>query len=105
MSQLLNALKTTQNVTFTENGAVSNASTFSDILDFFYHAPARRGQDNTGLFKKAMAEDHQTAVRALFYIRDIRGGQGERETFRQGLRFLSANYPAIFNAVVSLVPE
>ena len=105
MSQLLAALKTTQNVTFTENGAVSNTSTFSDILDFFYHAPARRGKDNTGLFSKAMAEDHQTAVRALFYIRDIRGGQGERETFRQGLRFLVKNYPAIFNAVISLVPE
>ena len=105
MNQLLNAMKTNLNVTFTENGAVSNETTFSNILDFFYHAPARRGQDNTDLFKKALAEDHQTAVRALFYIRDIRGGQGERETFRQGLRFLYANYPAIFNAVVSLVPE
>lgn len=105
MNQLLNAIKTTQNVTFTENGAVSNETTFSDILDFFFHAPARRGQDNTDLFKRAMAEDHQTAVRALFYIRDIRGGQGERETFRQGLRFLYANYPSTFEAVVSLVPE
>ena len=105
MNQLLTAIQTTQNVTFTENGAVTNETTFSDILDFFYHAPARRGQDNTDLFSKAMAEDHQTAVRALFYIRDIRGGQGERETFRQGLRFLNKNYPAIFEAVASLVPE
>lgn len=105
MSKLLNAIKTDTNYTLTENGAVTHTSSLSDLLDFYYHAPARRGQDNTGLFRLALGEDRQLALRALCYIRDIRGGQGERETFRQGLRELNTNFPELFVALLPHVPE
>ena len=42
-------------------------------------------QDAVKLFEKAFFEDKQTAIRILFWIRDIRGGQGEREIFRKCL--------------------
>jgi hypothetical protein len=104
VSNLLNAITRTQNYTRTENGALTHQSTLDGVLDFYYHAPARRGQDNTALFLKAFGEDRLTAIRCLFYIRDIRGGQGERETFRQGLRELYKNFREVFDHILSYVP-
>jgi len=105
MSKLLTAIKHDVNYTLTENGALTHASTLNDVLDFYYHAPARRGQDNTAMFNKALAEDKQLALRALCYLRDIRGGQGERETFRQGLRLLEKNFKDCFTAILPHVSE
>lgn len=104
MSNLLNAIQKSTNYTRTENGALTHQSTLDGVLDFYYHAPARRGQDNTALFLKAFGEDRLTAIRCLFYIRDIRGGQGERETFRQGLRELYKNFREVFDHILSYVP-
>jgi hypothetical protein len=104
VSNLLNAIQKSQNYTRTENGALTHQSTLDGVLDFYYHAPARRGQDNTALFLKAFGEDRLTAIRCLFYIRDIRGGQGERETFRQGLRELYKNFREVFDHILSYVP-
>jgi hypothetical protein len=105
MNKLIEGIKTATNYTLTENGALTHISSLSDTLDFFYHAPARRGQDNTSLFLKAFSEDRQTAMRALFYVRDIRGGQGERETFRQGLRLLYKNFKSEFKIALTHVAE
>lgn len=104
MSRLLTATEQALNFTATENGALTNASTLNAVLDFYYHAPARRGEDNTALFRKAFGENRLLAIRALFYIRDIRGGQGERETFRQGLRDLARNHREVFEQILSYVP-
>ena len=101
---LLTLMREDTNFTRTENGALTHASTLSDSLDFFYHAPARRGQDNTKLFLKAFGEDRTLALKTLFYVRDVRGGQGERETFRQGLRELAKNFTEVFNKIVVHVP-
>ena len=103
----LAALEGESNLTFTENGATTNISTFDNVLDFFYHAPAKRGQNEelNQLFFKAMSENDKLATKALFYIRDIRGGQGERNTFRLGLAILKKERPAIFKAVLPLIAE
>jgi hypothetical protein len=103
---LIQGMRKAQNYTRTENAALTHESTLNDVLDFYYHAPARRGKDNTVLFSNAYAENPVLALRAAFYLRDVRGkGTGERESFRQVLRWLNKNRPAVFNAVVSLVPE
>jgi uncharacterized protein DUF2828 len=105
-NKLLQSMRASQNYTRTENAALTHKSTLNDILDFYYHAPARRGQDNTRLFTNAFATDPILALKVLFYIRDIRDGGrvGERETFRQGLRWLYNNRRDIFDAVITLVP-
>ncbi len=105
MSKLISSIQKDTNYTLTENGALTHASSLNNVLDFFYHAPARRGMDNTQLFLSAFSEDRQTALRALFYTRDIRGGQGERETFRQGLRLLYKNFKDEFKTAIKHVPE
>lgn len=101
---LLNFMREEVNYTLTENGALTHKSTLDSVLDFYYHAPARRGQDNTALFLRAFGEDRNLALKALFYVRDVRGGQGERETFRQGMRELYRNFPQVFEKAVTHVP-
>src|SRR5438105_4793984 len=75
----------------TENGAVTNISTLDALLDFFSRAGAMRGREDeaVALFNKAYAQDKQGAVRCLFYLRDVRGGQGERSVFRACFKALA----------------
>lgn len=90
MSNFLDSLKLQTNKTTTENGAVSNISTLDPMLDFFSRAGAMRG-DKEGavkLFQKAYASDPLMAIKALFYLRDVRGGQGERDLFRACVKTL-----------------
>lgn len=56
-------------------------------------------------FIKAFAEDKDTAVKILFYARDIRGGLGERRIFRVILNWLALNYPETVIKNIELVPE
>lgn len=105
MNTLLNGLKAEFNWTRTENGAYTYKSTLDTNLDLFYHAPAKRGQDISTLFRDAYAEDALLALKTAFYVRDIRGGAGERELFAQMLRWIYANRPMVFNAIAPIVPE
>jgi hypothetical protein len=86
------------NVAFTKNNAKSNASALDACVNFFGSGAAMRNRSNTDVidvFSKAFYQDRLTAMKTLFYIRDIREGQGERKTFRTILRWLSDNYPDI----------
>lgn len=92
MSSFLNGLIDANNYTYTENGAVTHKSTQSDLLDMFALGAAYRNRTNSDcivLFRKAFAENPTYALKCLFYLRDIRGGQGERRFFRVCLRDLA----------------
>jgi hypothetical protein len=94
------------NVTFTENGALTNKSTKSDVLDWFGAGGAlrqRTPQDTINLFTRAFAEDRLTALKILFYFRD-REGQGERRTFRICMKYLAENYPDVFLKNIENIP-
>ena len=107
MNLFQQALAQTSNMTRTENDAVTHSSTMDNILDFFYHAPAKRGQKTEidNLFHKALSSDAGLATRVLFYLRDPRGGQGERDSFRNCLTILKNERPLIFDTVVHMVSE
>lgn len=104
MNKLLTGLQEKGNKTRTLNNALTNISTFNDVLDYFYHAPSSRGADNTQLFVNAYNDDRELALKALFYVRDVRGGAGERATFLQGLTWLYKNDRKTFDKVIALVP-
>ena len=93
---MLNYLKQEANRTYTENGAVTNRSTGSKLLDLFATVGALRRADEqeiTDRFLRAWTEDKDLAMKLLFYARDVRGGLGERRVFRAVLHWLAVNEP------------
>ena len=97
------------NMTYTENGALTHKSSNSAIVDFFFHGAALRTEKDEhriiNLFADAFKEDPTTALRILFYIRDIRGGQGERRVFRIILRNLAFKQSDWLIKNLKLIPE
>jgi Domain of unknown function (DUF2828) len=98
-------LRAINNVTRTENGAPTLKSSLNANLDYYANAGAARGRDTTDLFRKALQEDPTLAMRNLFHLRDIRGGKGERATFRKHLDYLYRTDRSLFHAIVGFIPE
>ena len=103
----LEELQKETNKTYTENGAVTNKSSLNHCLDFFALAASMRNnkEDAIKLFEKAFLEDKQTAIRILFWIRDVRGGQGEREIFKSCFNKLHDLDFDTYEKVLEYVPE
>ena len=96
------------NQTTTDNGAVALKSSLSNCCDFFAQGGALRGSSPErawDLFSKAFCEDREVAVRLMFMFRDIRGGQGQRQVFRDQFSQLSFQYPKETAKLLSLIPE
>lgn len=93
---MLNYMKEEMNMTLTENGAVTHDSTGSDCLDLFATIGAlRRAKEDEIItrFMRAYTEDPDTAMKTLFFARDVRGGLGERRVFRNVLNWIAKNHP------------
>jgi hypothetical protein len=104
--KLVDALQTKN--TLTENGMVTNSSSLNDCVNLFFQIGAMRGQEKTNLinlFVKAYEEDALTAMRILFWVRDVRGGAGERQIFRDIVKYLATSRTDIMRKNLSLVPE
>lgn len=89
---MLEHMKNEFNKTNTTNGDLQFKSTLDSVLDLFAKGGAmRRASDSeiTSLVSKAFADDKELALKTLFYLRDCRGGQGEKRVFQLGLLHLS----------------
>ncbi len=94
---MLQALKEETNKTRTENGAASLRSTGSDCLDLFAVIGSLRHEEASRIetkFLRAFAEDPTTALRILFFTRDIKEGLGEHRIARILYRFAAHHCPA-----------
>lgn len=84
-------------ITKTENGANTYTSTGEYLLDLFYNIPSLR--HNPYLFKekfeKAYNEDKNLAIRWLLYLRDIKNGAGERNSFRVLFTDFATKHPNV----------
>ncbi len=95
MSYLEN-LQTEANYTCTLNGAKTHGSTGDACLDFFAVAGGMRyrwADEQIRLFDRAYIETPDLAMKLLFYLRDIRGGMGERKLFRTLMRHVARTWP------------
>ena len=108
MNMLLNSMKQASNFTRTENGAITHKTTESALLDMFAMGGAMRQRsvgDVTLMFKKAYQENPVYALKCLFYLRDVRGGQGERRFFRECMKWLAKNDKAAAQRNLQYVAE
>jgi hypothetical protein len=102
----LDALQTED--TLTENGMVTNSSTLNECVNLFFTIGAMRGQDKErllSLFSKAFIESPKTALRILFWARDVRGGAGERQIFRDIIQLLAEVAPKVLAKNIKFIPE
>jgi hypothetical protein len=103
---LIRAFKTEDGLT--ENGGITNTTSSSNTTDLFFQIGAFRTRDEADIiqaFRAAFADNPLDAMKILFYSRDIRGGQGERRTFRIILKDLANTRPEYVRKNLSLIPE
>lgn len=93
---------------YTAKGAKSYATTLSKVLDFFGSAGSVRSRAESEvvtLFRNAYSEDKTLALKTLFYLSDVRGGQGERRLFRLCFNWLANNDRDVARKLMQHIPE
>ncbi len=89
----------------TTNGMKARKSTANAVVDLFYNIGASRGKDIVPAFTAALVENRELALRVAAWARDARGGAGERESFRNILRYLEKTDVEAAKALLAKVPE
>lgn len=100
------AMRNEGKFTRTENGAVALNTTSDARLDLFGTIGALREADNNRietLFAEAYNQDALFATKIVFYARDIRGGLGERKTFRTLIRYMADKHPEALRPNLDLI--
>ena len=93
---MLNLLKKEANITRTENGALTHRSAGTACMDLFFRAGGMRGaaeSEIADLVCRAYIEDPVKTMKILFFVRDVRGGMGERRFFRIAMQTLATIAP------------
>ena len=93
--------------TYTENGMATNSSTLNECVNLFFSIGAMRKQDKERListFSKAFNENPLAALKILFWVRDVRGGAGERQIFRDIIKYLVENHPSVVQKNIQAIP-
>lgn len=102
----VDAVRTNGTLTHTENGAVALNTTGNKLLDFYASVGALRNADDLriqSLFSEAYKEDPLLATKITFYARDIRGGLGERKTFRTIIKYMAKHHPECLRPNLDLI--
>ena len=106
MMNFAEAMKKEGRYTRTENGAVALNTTNNALLDLFGVIGSLRTSDDVRietLFAEAYKEDPLFATKIVFYARDIRGGLGERKTFRTLIRYMADKHPEALSPNMDLI--
>lgn len=90
-----------------ENGADMNATTGNKLLDCWYKLSSMRNMEEfeiSRMFSEAFYENERLAKRFMFYVLDMRGGAGERRTFKTMFSWIVNNRTDEASKLVSLIP-
>ena len=99
----------------TENGALSYETSMKPLVDCnFRVADYRRFIGNPDIYnsdmfisdiKKSFKSDELMTFLWLFFLRDCRGGLGERQLFRNAMIWLSNTNPAMVLSIMDKIPS
>lgn len=92
----------------TENGALGYKTTGKELLDLNFALSSLRNMSEDEIydrFLRAFYEDKLLAIKWLFFARDIRGGCGERRTFRVILNRLAKDQTELVANLLPIVSE
>lgn len=92
----------------TENGALGYETSKSALVDLNFAVASLRNEREDKIIKRfltAFHEDRVMAMKWLFFLRDVRGGLGERRTFRIIIRYLAIGYTDMVRKLVSVMAE
>jgi hypothetical protein len=91
--------------TTTTNGMKAFAQSNNANVDLFFAIGASRNKNIIPAFVKAFVENAELALRIALWSRDVRGGAGERQTFRNILIHLEQNDINSARRLLPHVPE
>lgn len=104
------ALKNTlaNETSYTENGAIGFKTAGNPLLDIHFAASSLRNKSKEEIekmFQDAYYFDPIRTIQWLFMARDVRGGMGERRTFRICFSWLANVKPDVVKKLIPLVAE
>lgn len=92
----------------TENGMPMRVSSADYVVDLFFTIGSMRNAtmgEKIRAFEKAYADNPDLAVRVLLWARDVRGGAGERKTFRTIVSHLCTFNYELAERILVKIPE
>lgn len=92
----------------TENGALGHETTGKALVDLNFAVASLRNKNEREIinrFIQAFYEDRVLAVKWLFFLRDVRGGLGERRSFRIIIRYMAESFPDMVSRLIALIAE
>ena len=112
MSNFMESMKDTlqtgaNNVSITENGATGYRTSGKALLDINFAVASLRQAEPDEIadrFMRAFFEDKVTAMKWLFFSRDVRGGLGERRLFRSVIQQMAQSNPEYIIPLINLIP-
>lgn len=108
IKEMMQTVESTKSVSTTENGAMGHISTGSKLVDLNFCVPSMRIEftsKDIEDFVQSMNENLEYAVKWMFYVRDVRGGLGERDTFIRLYWEFYSNHKAEAKACLDLISE
>lgn len=108
MNEFQQTLNRVNNFQQTENGATGYSTSGQNLVDLNFVVPSNhKNVSSTELekFVQALNEDTVLAVKWLFYLRDVREGLGERDSFIKLFKTLWLTDSVSAVKVVKLIPE
>lgn len=111
IKDLRDIIRENTNKTLTDNLDAAYKTTFDANLDFFASASSLRqyGFKNykylDELLTMAAMEDINLAIKNVFFLRDVRNGNKERDLGRYALTFIANNYPEEFSKILRFIPK
>ena len=108
MNEYKQTLEDSQNLQQTENGALGYSSTGDELVDLNFTVPARHhnvSSESIAKFRASLKDDPVSTIKWIFYLRDVREGLGERDSFLSFYVILYNYDRELALRVLPLIPE